>query len=131
MVNAATPCAAAAVPGWLAPYARGEKQGWAQAVSRDATPASLSGAQPKLAARLIDGKFIVGQTDEERCARWAVCEGLAQQLVAKARKDADKYPHHSREETLQRMKQAIKCKGWTSLVETNWLIERLRTLLDW
>ncbi len=33
---------------------------------RDAMPASLSGAQPKLAARLTDGKFIVGQTDDER-----------------------------------------------------------------
>ncbi|MFM0475668.1 hypothetical protein [Paraburkholderia strydomiana] len=74
---------------------------------RDVTPASLSGAQPKLAARLIDGKFIVGQTDDERHERWAVCEDLAQQLVAKAQKDAAKHPLHSREETLQRIKQAV------------------------
>ncbi|MFM0480559.1 helix-turn-helix domain-containing protein [Paraburkholderia strydomiana] len=34
------------------------------------TPASLSGAQPKLAGRLINGKFVVGQTDDERYQRW-------------------------------------------------------------
>jgi len=36
---------------------------------RDVRPASPSGAQPKLVARLIDGKFIVGQTNAERFER--------------------------------------------------------------
>ncbi|CDY74618.1 hypothetical protein BGLT_03560 [Caballeronia glathei] len=98
---------------------------------RDVTPASLSGAQPKLAGRLIEGKFVAGQTDDERYERWDVCEDLAQQLVAKARKDAAKYPQHSCEVTLQRIRRAIEVKGWISVVETDWLMERLRTLLDW
>lgn len=98
---------------------------------RDLTPASLSGAQPKLGARVIDGRYVVGQTDDERFERWEICEDLAQQLVAKAQKDAAKYLHHSRAVTLQRIKQAVRCKGWTSVAETEWLIERLRTLLDW
>jgi hypothetical protein len=98
---------------------------------RDLTPASLPGAQPKLAARLIDGKFLVGQTDEERFERWDVCEDLAQQLVAKARKDAAKYPHRSREVTLQRIRRAIEDKGWVRTVEADWLVERLRALLHW
>jgi len=92
---------------------------------RDVTPASLSGAQPKLAARLIDGKSIVGQTDDERHERWAVCEDLAQRLAAKARVDAGKYPQHSCEVTLQRIRRAIEVKGWISVVETEWLMERL------
>ncbi|MEZ2307248.1 hypothetical protein AB6809_11525 [Paraburkholderia sp. RCC_158] len=97
----------------------------------DVTPASLSGAQPKLAGRLINGKLVVGQTDDERYQRWEVCEDLAQQLVSKARKDAAKYPQHSREVTLQRMRRAIEAKGWVSVVEADWLVERLRTLLGW
>jgi hypothetical protein len=32
--------------------------------TRDVSPASLAGEQTKLAGRLIDGKFVVGQTDE-------------------------------------------------------------------
>jgi len=95
------------------------------------TPASLSGAQPKLAGRLINGKFVVGQTDDERYQRWEVCEDLAQQLVAKARKGAAKYPQHSREVTLQRMRRAIEVKGWEIVVEADWLVERLRALLHW
>jgi len=27
--------------------------------------------------------------------------------------------------------QAIEFKGWNSVAETNWLIERLRTMLAW
>ena len=98
---------------------------------RDVLSASLPGTQPKLAARLIDGKFVVGQTDDERFERWEICEDLAQQLVAKARKDAAKYPHHSRDVTLQRMRQAIEDKDWVRAVETDWLVERLRALLHW
>ena len=75
--------------------------------------------------------FVAGQTDDERYERWDVCEDLAQQLVAKARKDAAKYPQHSCEVTLQRIRRAIEVKGWISVVETDWLMERLRTLLDW
>ncbi|CAE6895246.1 hypothetical protein R69927_05054 [Paraburkholderia domus] len=36
---------------------------------RDAAPAALAGAQPKLAARMINGRFVVGLTEEERMER--------------------------------------------------------------
>lgn len=98
---------------------------------RDVAPASLSGAQPKLAGRLIDGKFVVGQTAEERFERWDLCEDLAQQLVPKARADAAKYPSNSPAVTLQRMRNAMERKQWVTVVEMDWLIERLRKLLSW
>jgi hypothetical protein len=60
-----------------------------------------------------------------------MCEDLAQQLVAKTLKDAAKYPEHPRDVTLRRMRRGIEGKGWTSVVETDWLIERLRVLLGW
>ena len=97
----------------------------------DPTPALLSGTQPKLAGRGIDGRFVVGLTAEERYIRWDMCEDLAQQLVPKTLKDAAKYPQNSREVTLRRMKKAIQSKGWTERVETDWLMSRLRILLGW
>ncbi|MGT2469313.1 DUF2442 domain-containing protein [Paraburkholderia terrae] len=98
---------------------------------RDPTPALLSGTQPKLAGRMIDGRFIVGLTAEERFMRWDMCEDLAQQLVPKTLKDAAKYPQNSNDVTLRRMRRAIERKRWTSVVEADWLMERLRILLGW
>jgi hypothetical protein len=98
---------------------------------RDVTPASLAGAHPKLAGRLIDGKFVVGLTEEERFERWDICEDLAQQLVGVARRDALRYPENSPEMTLGRVRRGVEGKQWTSVVETDWLMARLRSLLDW
>ncbi|KAA1015232.1 hypothetical protein FVF58_02725 [Paraburkholderia panacisoli] len=97
----------------------------------DPTPALLSGTQPKLAGRWIDGRLIVGLTAEERWVRWDMCEDLAQQLIRKTLEDAAKYPQHSRDVTLNGMRRAIERKGWTERVETDWLMARLRTLLGW
>jgi hypothetical protein len=97
----------------------------------DPTPALLSGTQPKLAGRWLDDRFVVGLTAEERFIRWDLCEDLAQQLVPKTLKDAAKYPQNSREVTLRRMRRAIANKEWTERLETDWLMERLRTLLNW
>lgn len=96
---------------------------------RDTAPASLSGAQPKFAARMIDGKFFVGPTAEERAERWRICEDLARQLVAVAHKDMAKFPEHSREVTLERVRRAVEGKGWASVAEAEWLASRLRVLL--
>jgi hypothetical protein len=98
---------------------------------RDPTPALLSGTQPKLAGRWIDGRLIVGLTAAERFERWDMCEDLAQQLVPKTLKDAAKYPMHSHDVTLKRIRRAIEGKKWTERVETDWLMERLRVLLGW
>jgi hypothetical protein len=98
---------------------------------RDVTPALLAGSTPKLSGRMINGRFVVGLTAEERHIRWDMCEDLAQQLVAKTLKDAAKFPQHSHDVTLRRMRRAIERKDWTERVETDWLMERLRVLLGW
>lgn len=97
----------------------------------DRTSAAVSGAQPKLAGRLIAGEFVAGQTAEERDARWDVCEDLTRQLVPKTLRDAEKHPGNSRDETLRRMSGAIAGKGWVSEEELGWLMGRLRVLLEW
>ncbi|MGF6968771.1 hypothetical protein OKW43_005799 [Paraburkholderia sp. WC7.3g] len=95
------------------------------------TPALLSGTQPKLAGRWVDGRLIVGLTAEERYIRWDMCEDLAQQLIRKTLEDAAKYPEHPREVTIRRMRRAIERKQWTERMETDWLMARLRVLLGW
>lgn len=80
---------------------------------------------------MIGGKLVIGLTAEERFERWDLCEDLAQQLVAVAHRNAGRFPEHSREVTLQRVRRGIEGKGWTSVVETDWLMERLRILLGW
>ncbi|MDH6149544.1 MULTISPECIES: DUF2442 domain-containing protein [Paraburkholderia] len=95
------------------------------------TPALLSGTQPKLAGRIIDGRFVVGLTAEERWVRWDMCEDLAQQLVPKTLQDAAKFPQNSHDVTLRRMRRAIVGKNWTGGAETDWLMQRLRVLLGW
>lgn len=97
----------------------------------DTTPASLSGTQPKLAVRKIAGRFVVGLTGPELYQRWDLCEDLARQLVSKTLKDQEKFPENSHGTTLRRMRRAIDGKRWTSVVETDWLMERLRVLLGW
>lgn len=97
----------------------------------DTTPASLAGTQLKFAGRRIGGRIIDGLTAEERLRRWDLCEDLAHQLVPKTFKDAAKHPQNTRDETLRRMRHAVERKSWTSDIETNWLMERLRILLGW
>ncbi|OYU44721.1 MAG: hypothetical protein CFE44_11435, partial [Burkholderiales bacterium PBB4] len=45
---------------------------------RDPFPAALAGSQMKLAARLIDGRYVVGLTDEERYGRFLMCSDLVE-----------------------------------------------------
>jgi hypothetical protein len=98
---------------------------------RDVAPSALAGVQPKLAARTINGRFVVELTEEERFERWQLCEGLAQQLTVPARKDAAKHPQNSHEMVLKRIGVAIAGKDWCSVVEMKWIVARLRELLGW
>lgn len=91
----------------------------------------VSGAQPKLCVRKIGDKYVCGQTDAERWERWDICEDLAHQLIPKAQKDSAAHPEHDTNTTLKRVCDAVARKNWVSLEELNWLISRLRVLLDW
>jgi hypothetical protein len=98
---------------------------------KDITPALLAGSTVKLSGRMIDGKFVVGLTAEERFERWDLCEDLAQQLIAIAHKDAAKFPQHTRDVTLRRVRRGLEGKRWVTVVEADWLMTRLRILLGW
>lgn len=93
-------------------------------------PAVVTGAQPKICARETDGRYVVGQTEEERFERWDICEDLAQQLLPVAQRDETARPGQAREKTLRRVRITVSQKGWCSEEELDWLIRRLGALLQ-
>lgn len=97
---------------------------------RVAIPAVVTGVQPKIGVLEIDGRYVVGQTEEERYERWDICEDLALQLLPVARKDETAHPGQERERTLRRVRVSVSQKGWCSEDELDWLIGRLATLLQ-
>ncbi|MDW5443802.1 hypothetical protein [Polaromonas sp. SM01] len=97
---------------------------------RDPWPAAIPGAQPKLAARLIDGCYIVGMTDEELLERYEMCEDLIQQLLVYCKRKQTEHPEWSREALLQKVEKSARTQGWDiSPIEITWLIGRLRERL--
>ncbi|CAG9241413.1 conserved hypothetical protein [Paraburkholderia caribensis] len=98
---------------------------------RDATPAVVSGSQPKVCAWLSKGRYLTGHANDERRERWLLCEDLASQLVRVAQKDALAHPEQSRPQTLERIQASVRRKGWVSPEELAWLVPRLQQLLDW
>jgi hypothetical protein len=79
---------------------------------------------------MIGGKLDIGLTAEERFKRRDVCEDFAHQPVAVAHKDEAKFPEHSRELTMRRVRQGIEGKEWTSssLHLTSPMLTMARTL---
>ncbi|AQV92670.1 hypothetical protein BJN34_02035 [Cupriavidus necator] len=94
-------------------------------------PAVVPGGQPKVGATLSWNVYVGGQTPEGRFERWFICEDLAQQLLLVAQSDAAKHPHHSPDETLGRVRVSVARKGWVSPAELDWLLQRMKTLLQW
>lgn len=74
--------------------------------------ASLPGVQPKLAARLIDGAFVVGETGEELAARFDACQDLATQLTELATRKRVRYAELPLKEYLRRLAKGVVNKGW-------------------
>lgn len=96
----------------------------------DPWPAALSGAQPKLAVRLIDGQYIAGLTDAERLERYEICEDLAQQLVGYCRRKQSERPDEPLNSLLRKVEHSARGKGWdVSPVELTWVLGRVYEVL--
>lgn len=98
--------------------------------------ASLAGAQPKLAVRLVNGQYVVGLTPEELQARFDLCEDLVGQLVAYCRRKQAEHPGWSQEELLSKVADALRAKaaageeGWDlSEAERSWVLGKVRLRL--
>ncbi len=93
----------------------------------DPFPASLSGTQPKFAARLIEGRYVVGLTPEERAERYLGCLDLVDQLTAYVdRKTAEK-PELTQSSVLDSLASRMPHQGWDlGKSELEWMEKHLR-----
>ncbi|WP_239483039.1 hypothetical protein [Paraburkholderia sp. C35] len=94
----------------------------------------MSGYQPKVLLREIDGKYVAGLTEEELFARYDACEDLAQQLVPYVTRKRAENPSWSLDETLSKVEAGVDNKvadgQWDiSRDEIVWIMGRVRQAL--
>lgn len=98
--------------------------------------ASLAGAQPKLAVRLVNGKYLAGLTEEERLERYEICEDLAQQFVVYCARKVSENSSLTHDLALERARKAFARKvsqgEWDfSDAEQDWVMTRAQQILKW
>jgi len=98
--------------------------------------ASLAGAQPKLAVRLVNGKYIVGLTEEERLERYEVCEDLAQQFAVYCARKISENRSLTHDLALARARvgfaRKVSLGEWDfSEAEQDWVMKRAQQILAW
>lgn len=95
---------------------------------RQADAAALSGAQPKIAVRLVDGKYTSGYTQAELETRYDVCADLVTQLVAYYHRKQLQQPDRAPDELFTRIEEALGQKGWgLTTAEIAWCMRQVRT----
>ncbi|MGT2506884.1 hypothetical protein [Cupriavidus basilensis] len=101
---------------------------------REQGPAVVSGAQPKLVLRRIDGTYFAGLTEEELWERYDICEDLAHQLAGYA---ARKMAEHGwlLDDAMSRVQKSVTKKvsmrSWEfTPAEITWTMKRTRELLS-
>jgi hypothetical protein len=94
---------------------------------RDPFPTALSGTQPKFAARLIEGRYVVGLTLEERAQRYLGCLDLVDQLTAYVHKKLAQTPDLTLTAVLDSLASRIAQQGWDrGRSELVWIENHLR-----
>jgi len=100
---------------------------------REPDPGSVTGVQPKLLVREVDGRYQSGLTDEQLWARYDACEDLAVQLAAYVSRKTNT-AGLSRDVALTRAEKGARLKvdagEWDiSQREVDWVMNRTRELL--
>jgi len=94
----------------------------------DPFPAVLAGAQPKIVAREVDGRYVVGLTEEERRGRYLMCLDLVEQLTGYTERKRIERHDLTLTRLLDEVDVGIRRKGWElGKVEFDWIISRLRS----
>jgi hypothetical protein len=87
---------------------------------------ALAGVQPKLSARLIGGKVVVGETAEELADRYDACRDLAKQVTESARRKRPQYADLPLREFLRRLRKGVVARGWDlDAQELDWLMRQV------
>ena len=93
----------------------------------DPFPAALGGAQMKFAARLVNDRYVVGLTKEEREERYLMCEDMVVQLTAYVERKQTERKDLTLPQLLDGIDKSIRQKGWDiGHVEFDWVMRRLR-----
>ncbi|KGV23549.1 hypothetical protein X894_343 [Burkholderia pseudomallei MSHR4462] len=100
---------------------------------REPDPGAVTGAQPKILVRKVDGRYQTAITDEEVQARYDACEDLAAQLCEYAlRKVATSglAPDVALSRAEKGLRAKVNAGQWDfSQCEVDWLVKRTRQLL--
>jgi hypothetical protein len=97
---------------------------------RELDLAALSGMQPKVSARLIEGRYVVGMTPVERLAQYLMCQDLVEQLLAYHQKHQQDDPPMDVEELVIRFYGTARRHQWpTTVLENLWIEKQLRAKL--
>lgn len=98
---------------------------------RDGQPASVSGYQPKVAVRRVDGRYVEGLTDEELYARYDACVDLVDQLTAYCHRKLAEQPGTSLAALLPKVRRGVDNKGWDlSVAELDWIMNRVAARMN-
>lgn len=94
---------------------------------QDPFPASLAGAQLKVVACEIDGRYLVGLTEDERRGRYRMCADLVEQLIAYTEKKQLQRGDLTMTALLDEIDASVRRKGWElGSVEFDWIMRRVR-----
>ncbi|MDR6392577.1 hypothetical protein J2803_005216 [Paraburkholderia phenoliruptrix] len=94
---------------------------------------SVTGVQPKLLVREVDGRYLSGLTEEQLWVRYDACEDLASQLSAYASRKMSS-SGLSQDVALTRAEKGVRLKvdsgEWDfSQAEVAWVMKRTRQIL--
>ena len=93
---------------------------------REVFGGAVSGMQPKLLVRNVGDRYVAGQTQGERLARYEICLDLVQQLLLYCRRKKTEKPAWSIQEIVDKTHQAIRSKKWgLSEAEIQWVMAQV------
>jgi len=88
---------------------------------------TLPGAQVKYTAREIDGKFVVGLTNEERFNRYEECLNIVRQLVPLFHEQLQRHPDFDEARHFARLRNGLRAKQWrVTNAEIDWMVDQVR-----
>lgn len=98
---------------------------------RQPDTAALSGAHPKIAARLINGAYVGGYTQAEIETRYEVCADLVTQLTAYYHRKKSQPPARTHEQLLAQMAEALGQKDWgLTAAEIAWCMAEVELAVE-
>jgi len=94
---------------------------------------AVGGVQPKLAARKIDGKFVVGLTAEELYSRYTVSHDMTNQLVDLCNSELNERKNVDVSELFREVREGVSGKlDWDfSDTERHWMMVQLCVRMGW